>query len=309
MSNIYGPDPDKGGTTVRPGRTTSDHPYDLWFKNCTDPSDTNNTVITADFLNFIIANFRNAVRGLSVPENESDDDLMYKMFQAIQLERKFLPIFPSISNGGLLSINANGAGQIEVLPGQSILHRGMKVFLTSDYSEESRKFTTSSNKTYHLRWSPSSGFSLENLSDSGYNPNALNEDHAGFDTTYDDMLCARITTDSSNNSIIDSLLNVPKLHSLIKTTSNAHGLSTGVTFEDNGQIGSLVNTIKIQRNWSRIGSAALVGVNDFSTHISPNSSSEVHLGVWATNRYQCELWCQGTENEGNGYNIAGKFEA
>ena len=52
-----------------------------------------------------------------------------------------------------------------------------------------------------------SGFALKDLGDVAYNPAALAEDNPAFDSTYDDMLVARIVTDASNVATITNLAN------------------------------------------------------------------------------------------------------
>ncbi|MCY0154228.1 hypothetical protein OEG86_20590 [Hoeflea alexandrii] len=54
-------------------------------------------------------------------------------------------------------------------------------------------------------------FSLEDLADTGYNPTVAAETNSAFDSTYDDMLVARVVTNSSNVATITNLVNKDRL--------------------------------------------------------------------------------------------------
>ncbi|WP_235202582.1 phage tail-collar fiber domain-containing protein [Vibrio sp. B183] len=54
------------------------------------------------------------------------------------------------------------------------------------------KFTLDLSKTYHLRFSIQSGLKLKDVTDATYNPSSKAETDASFDSTYDDMLLAKI---------------------------------------------------------------------------------------------------------------------
>lgn len=133
---------------------------------------------------------------------------------------KNLPIFPEItSSGNWLSISAS-TGQLVIATGQTWVHRGWNAYSSSNLSLGNRTLTTLANKTYHLRWHPpgyglatpaasypSGLFVLKDLADTGYNPSALAEANAAFDSTYDDMLCAVVTTNGSNVPTVTPLKN------------------------------------------------------------------------------------------------------
>lgn len=74
--NIFGPDPAKGGTTVRPLRTISANATDHWFNTCLNPNDPTATRLVADWFNDIIAELRTAARSAGVTDNEASDELI-----------------------------------------------------------------------------------------------------------------------------------------------------------------------------------------------------------------------------------------
>lgn len=128
--------------------------------------------------------------------------------------RARVPIYPEVkTDDGRINVSSPGAGQILVPPTVSCLHRGVYLFNTSDYGEIDRTFDTDPGKTYHLRWRASTGFALIDCADSDYNPGGLKaEADPSFDSTYDDMLVARVITNSSNVATITNLVN---RHSLL----------------------------------------------------------------------------------------------
>lgn len=117
-----------------------------------------------------------------------------------------LPIYPVITTGGGQMTVTPGSGQVTLGAGQSFLHRGVYLITT-----EETDFAHSANKIYHLRWRKSTGFGLFDLSNAGYNPSSISEDDDYFDSSYDDMLIARIVTDGSNVATITTLTNLPVL--------------------------------------------------------------------------------------------------
>lgn len=123
-----------------------------------------------------------------------------------------LPIFPEIQTAdGRMNVMSPGTGSILVPATVPCLHRGIAPFNTSDYDEAARTFETAGNKTYHLRWTPADGFILKDVVNAGYNPDVAAETAAKFDTGYDDMLVARVVTNSSNVATITNLKNRNRL--------------------------------------------------------------------------------------------------
>lgn len=118
-----------------------------------------------------------------------------------------MPIYPDvITSDGRMSITVPAAGTVRVPAGVSFVHRGLAYYTTVQ-----EDLATLASNTYHLRWNPTDGFTLNNLADSGYNPSTLAEDDPAFDTTYDDMLVARAVVNSSNVPTVTNLSNMARL--------------------------------------------------------------------------------------------------
>lgn len=132
---------------------------------------------------------------------ETDDYLLKS--QATSL----FPFFPEVqSNGGVINVTSPGVGTVRLPGGVNFVHRGIDVITTAETD-----FATTMSRTYHLRWDPVNGFRLLDLLNATYNPSGLPEDDAAFDTTYDDMLIARVISNSSNVVSITNLVNKSKL--------------------------------------------------------------------------------------------------
>jgi hypothetical protein len=127
------------------------------------------------------------------------------------------PIYPHVTvNGGVMSV-ASANAQVSIAAGQTFIHRGGVSYNSSDTAAAQRTFSTVANKTYHLRWRYNGGtpiYRLLDLADATYNAGGLAETHASFDSTFDDMLIARVVTDAANNPTVTALLNK---HSLAST--------------------------------------------------------------------------------------------
>jgi hypothetical protein len=118
-----------------------------------------------------------------------------------------LPIFPEVTTAdGRINITSPGAGTVRVPGGVGLRHRGIMLYNTAETD-----IVTVASRTYHLRWNPTDGFSLKWLGDAGYNPGSLAETDPSFDSTYDDMLLARVATNSSNVATITTLSNLVKM--------------------------------------------------------------------------------------------------
>jgi len=148
------------------------------------------------------------------------DGTQYQLVAALSDNWKNLPIFPEITtNFGFLQFTTT-TGQLVINTGQTWVHRGWNRYSSSNLSSGNRTFITSANKTYHLRWYPpgygpatpatsypSGLYVMRDLADVTYNASALAENSSNFDTTYDDMLCAAISTSGSNVLTVQSLCN------------------------------------------------------------------------------------------------------
>ncbi|WP_163832168.1 phage tail protein [Spartinivicinus ruber] len=115
-----------------------------------------------------------------------------------------MPIAAEILNDdNRLKVNLSSQ-LLTIKPNQIIRWRGWKNFNTASYSEGERTFSYEQDKTYHLRWSPSTGFNLRDLEDSTYNTHGLDEQHVSFDSSYDDVLLGKIESSQFYPAIIAS---------------------------------------------------------------------------------------------------------
>lgn len=177
--------------------------------------------------------------------------------------RARLPFYPDVQHSdGHLNVTSPSTGQVRVPAGRVFSHRG--IYSVTTIEED---FATLSNKTYHLRWNPTDGFSLNDLTDSGYNPTALAETNAAFDTTFDDMLVARVVTNSSNVATITNLLNRARLVS--QTTWRG-----ALDHEISSSWGTITGTA-VSLNWARAPMfAPVVSISGFrSNEIGPTGST------------------------------------
>lgn len=114
-----------------------------------------------------------------------------------------LPIFPEfLTSDGKINVTAPATGTIRLPGGIDFMHRGIEIVSTVE-----EDFLTDLSKIYHLRWNPVDGFTLNDTVSGTYNPSALSEFDPAFDSDYDDMLIARIVTNSSNVATITNLVN------------------------------------------------------------------------------------------------------
>lgn len=121
--------------------------------------------------------------------------------------RARLPIYPEvITSDGRMGIFSPGTGQVRIPGGVTFIHRGIWLVTTTQTD-----IATDASKTYHLRWNPTDGFVLRDLASGTYNPSALPEADPLFDSAFDDMLVARIVTNSSNVPTVTNLSNSNRL--------------------------------------------------------------------------------------------------
>ena len=155
--------------------------------------------------------------------------------------RARLPIFPEVDNvDGRIVVTSPSTGTVRLPGGVNFNHRGIFTVTTSQTD-----FATDPSKTYHLRWDQTNGFRLRDLANAGYNPTALAETNTIFDSTYDDMLIARVITNSSNIPTITNLANKDRIR--FKETKS--GLGT-IVAGGNGQDG-IIFTDTSTYNWAR----------------------------------------------------------
>lgn len=155
------------------------------------------------FRQAIAAMVADAIYGLDLPETPPDPDL--SDYLLLNTARSRLPIFPFVMTAnGRAGVYSPGAGYVRVPGGVWVTHRGVYQFSTHETT-----FATQANKTYHVRWQwdGASNYVLKDLSDPTYNPGSLAETDAAFDSTYDDMLLARVVTTGANAVQVTDLQN------------------------------------------------------------------------------------------------------
>jgi hypothetical protein len=180
-----------------------------------------------------------------------------------------MPIYPHITVGsGIMSFTA-GAGSVAVPDGQTFIHRGGKLYNSTDTASAARTFTTAANKTYHLRWRYNAGapaFGLYDLADAGYNPTSAAETIAAFDSAYDDMLIARVVTNGANVPTVTALKN---LHHLAFS-----GVLAGTDGQSLGASGAnflVQNTL----NWAR--SPDRIAFHRLKMEIDPDNAGDYNV--------------------------------
>jgi hypothetical protein len=95
------------GTLARPTRPeepAGDYGTDdTWFGDCTDPSRRDGTWIAARFLNKLVAQIRVVIRAAAIPEDNADDQMLYKAIRAIALANASAPeLSPAVLPAGLI---------------------------------------------------------------------------------------------------------------------------------------------------------------------------------------------------------------
>ncbi|AIW21355.1 hypothetical protein F0267_26180 [Vibrio coralliilyticus] len=124
-----------------------------------------------------------------------------------------LPVFPEvITVNGQLDLSLYGT-TLTIANGQIIRMYGWKDFDTTDF--EVRTFEINLAKTYHLRFTEANGLELKDLSDLAYNPTSKAETDPSFDSTYDDVLLAKIETGT-----LTPLINKPELYAKTQMTGS-----------------------------------------------------------------------------------------
>lgn len=135
-----------------------------------------------------------------------------------------LPIWPEVQTAdGRFNVTSPGVGQARLPADVTFTHRGVV-----NYTTVETDFTLYASRTYHVRWNPDDGWQALDLSDVAYNPSALAENDPAFDTTYDDMLVARLVTNATNTVTVTNLANRNRL---VQTTSDSKVLqNTGAAW-------------------------------------------------------------------------------
>lgn len=195
------------------------------------------------------------------------------------------PIYPEILTPEFtLSVsgvnNGDGTATISIAEGQEFLIQDVKVNTTgrTDLSFTVPIPTTAGQvDTYHLRYSLNgkainsyipnkNSFYFVNVMDTNYNPSGVSEEDPQFDTTYDDMLVAKIEIDDAGNITITSLKNRQKL------TSNTR-VDAKINSTPNDTYPPTVN-IEVSINWSRKPFVSRGGIYNEYVHAVNDISSE-----------------------------------
>lgn len=87
MTDLLGPADATNAVTARPADSRTFGGDDTWMKDCDGGVAGTGTKLEASFFNGILAQIRRAIRGMSIPVNNADDDMLLKAIKkAAQLE-------------------------------------------------------------------------------------------------------------------------------------------------------------------------------------------------------------------------------
>lgn len=189
------------------------------------------------------------------------------------------PVFPEvITNGGVMSITPS-TGQVILATGQQWIYRGGTLYNSSDLLLAARTLSTVANKTYHMRWRYNGGaptLALYDLADVAYNPGVVAETNEQFDTSYDDILIARVITNGANTPTVTALKNLNRL----ADEQTAGGVATIWSSGTGSDGGRYQNAFTL--NWARTPKAVVTGIlgqgttpvlNGFANLVTINSKT------------------------------------
>lgn len=188
-----------------------------------------------------------------------------------------------------------GSGQIVIDEYVKFSIRGFYYYNTKDFSSEERTFTTLASHEYHLRFSrlgvpglsvDPETFYMVAKGNATYNPTALDEDDPAFDTTYDDILIARVTTDESNAITVLRLAN--REH-LIQNTRQTLDLGTVAAYGSPGDSVDVPDAA-VTLNWARTP-MTYIGIERV-TSVEGVIDNKERGTVGVINRYQVQWSCQ-----------------
>ncbi|WP_313194594.1 hypothetical protein [Shinella zoogloeoides] len=180
--------------------------------------------------------------------------------------RSRLPIYPEVNSfDGTFGVLSPSGGTIRLPAGVEFIHRG--IFSITSVQQD---FAVAANRTYHLRWSASSGWALKDIADGSYNPSALPEAASVFDSGFDDMLAARIVTNSSNVATITNLVNRNGLASRL-SLQGQNWRPAGGAYE---RMGDFAGTL----NWARTPKTAAFSVaRRYTPQSTTNGDSDLYI--------------------------------
>lgn len=178
-----------------------------------------------------------------------------------------LPIFPEIvSSDGRINLTSPAPGSIRVPGGVDFLHRGVALYTTAQTD-----IVTLASRTYHLRWSPSTGLALKLVTDPIYNPDGFPENNAIFDSKYDDMLIGRIITNSSNIATFTMLANKNKLRQQVAAAGAPYRYSMSGYY--------YLCDYNIPTNWSRTPDIVALFSHIYAAGTADITGGVVHGGA------------------------------
>lgn len=203
--------------------------------------------------------------------------------------RSRLPIFPEIINAdGRIVISSPSTGVIRIPGGVDFVHRGVFNVTTTQTD-----LNTDASKTYHIRWNPTDGFTLNDLASNVYNSGSASETSDVFDSTYDDMLISRVVTNSSNVATITNLSNKHQL----KTSGEM--VVPAQTYEVTSP-SALQNYEPVELNWARKPLAWMSSGTDLTME-SGSVTGETNMGAKSIDRYKIGVFWQRKETPGASY--------
>jgi hypothetical protein len=195
-----------------------------------------------------------------------------------------LPIFPEVQTvTGHFGVVSPGTGQVRVPAGVTFQHRGI-----SPYTTVQTDLATDASKTYHLRWNKTDGFTLKDLATGGYNPGTLAETDSSFDSTYDDMLVARVITNSSNVPTITNLVNKDRYRSSTYSTGSAvAGGDSGdrITYSDTLTYNLARTPMNACHGWAGHSAGQTLVLNGFANTIQSETTTRYQSAVVVSSDY------------------------
>jgi hypothetical protein len=196
------------------------------------------------------------IEAANLPPSKDDTSQLLK---ALQFFFTQFPIFPDCKNSnGTFDVTTPSPGTIRIPAGITWVMRG-----ATPYTTVQTDLTTIANKTYHLRWDKAHGFRLRDLADTGYNPTVAAETNAAFDSTYDDILIAKVSTNGSNVATIINLKNKVKL---LQQTNRRDVLASQL---DWGSLSGSATTL----GWARTPDVVYFAMNEWrSNNVGPDGN-------------------------------------
>ena len=231
-----------------------------------------------------------AIRALIIAEiGESDPGTAGDLSQLVLMAqaRNRLPIFPDVQNAdGRIGVTAPSTGTVRLAGGVEFLHRGIFRVTTTQTD-----FATDPSRTYHLRWTPDDGFVLRDLASGSYNPGTLSEANAAFDSAFDDMLIARVVTNSSNVATITPLRNQDRWSSVF-VTERGRDAPYQNDLTDPSQVTNVRSSSIFDVNAARTPAASISAVLDHDSR-----GAETNFGCHVLSRYRVRAFDQRAGND------------